>query len=337
VADIDHFEDFMRRILAVIAIPLLASVALAACGSSKPAASASSTANANTSVTATGTFGKAPNVTIPTAKAGSALTVKTLISGTGPAISSSDEFVGNYVVYSWDGTSHALKGSTYATVPTLFTNPLLPGLQKAVVGKTVGSRILAVVPPKDGFGTTGNTQAGIAGTTTLVFVIDVMKTYAGTAAASGSTVGHGGGNLPTVTEPAAAGTAPTVKMPASSVKPPTSLQVQPLIKGTGAKVTKGEYVIAQYVGYIWRTGNVFDSSWSRKTPFGFQIGASPRQIIPGWDNGLTGQTVGSRVLLVIPPKDGYGASGASQAGIKGTDTLVFVVDIVDAYPANAAA
>jgi peptidylprolyl isomerase len=337
VADIDHFEDFMRRILAILAIPLLASVALAACGSSKPAASASSSANPNTSVNATGSFGKTPSVTIPTAKAGSALTIKTLIPGTGPTISSSDEFVGNYVVYSWDGTSHALKGSTYATVPTLFTNPLLPGLQKAVVGKTVGSRILAVVPPKDGFGTTGNTQAGITGTTTLVFVIDVMKTYAGSAAASGSTVGHGGGNLPTVTEPASTGTAPTVKMPASSVKVPTSLQVQTLIKGTGAKVTKGEYVIAQYVGYIWRTGNVFDSSWSRKAPFGFQIGASPEQVIPGWDNGLTGQTVGSRVLLAIPPKSGYGAAGASQAGIKGTDTLVFVVDIVDAYPANAAA
>jgi peptidylprolyl isomerase len=41
--------------------------------------------------------------------------------------------------------------------------------------------------------------------------------------------------------------------------------------------------------------------------------------------------VGSRVMLVIPPKDGYGSAGASQAGIKGTDTLVFVVDIIDAF------
>ncbi len=44
-----------------------------------------------------------------------------------------------------------------------------------------------------------------------------------------------------------------------------------------------------------------------------------------------GQTIGSQVLLVIPPADGYGTSGNSQAGISGTDTLVFVVDLLDAY------
>jgi peptidylprolyl isomerase len=35
-------------------------------------------------------------------------------------------------------------------------------------------------------------------------------------------------------------------------------------------------------------------------------------------------------MLSIPPSDGYGSAGQSDAGIKGTDTLVFVVDIVDA-------
>ena len=59
-------------------------------------------------------------------------------------------------------------------------------------------------------------------------------------------------------------------------------------------------------------------------------GATPEQVIPAWDTGLVGQTVGSRVMLVVPPKDGYGKAGASSVGIKGTDTLVFVVDILDA-------
>lgn len=325
----------MRRFLAALAIPLLAAAALAGCGSSSSSSastSPSSGPDTNASVNASGAFGKAPSVTIPAQKASTDLKVKTLIQGTGPTIASSDEFVGNYVVYSWDGTSHALKGSTYTTVPTLFTNPLLPGLAKAVVGEKTGSRVLAVVPPKDGFGTSGNSQAGIKGTTTLVFVIDVIKTYSGTAAAAGSQVSNGGGSLPTVTAPKAAGEAPTVKMPASSVKPPTKLAVQTLIKGNGAKVAKGQYLVVQYTGYIWRTGNVFDASWSRKAPFGFQLGAG--QVIPGWDTGLAGQTVGSRVLLAIPPADGYGSAGASQAGIKGTDTLVFVVDILDAYSAT---
>jgi FKBP-type peptidyl-prolyl cis-trans isomerase len=331
----------MRRSLAVIAIPLIAGLALAGCGSSKStsaasgstSAASSSGGNANAAVTASGPFGKAPTVTIPKEKAGSSLEVKTLISGTGATLTSSDAFLGNYVVYTWDGTSHTLKGSTYVSgsTPTLFSTPLLPGLTSALTGKKVGSRVLAVIPPKDGFGSSGNSEAGISATTTLVFVIDVLRAYSGTASASGTTVAHGGGDLPTVTEPTAAGAAPTVKMPASSVKPPTSLQVQTLIKGNGPKLTAGDYVVAQYVGYIWRTGKVFDSSWSRKTPFGFEIGASQAQVITGWNTGLEGQTVGSRVLLVIPPKDGYGSTGASSAGITGTDTLVFVVDIVDAY------
>jgi len=317
----------MRRFLAVLAIPLLAGMALAGCGSSKPAVKAT---NENAVVTATGSFDKSPNVTIPKAKASTTLTVKTLISGTGPALTGTEQFLGNYAVYSWDGTAHALKGSTYSAVPTIFTSPLLPGLKTALTGKKVGSRVLAVVPPKDGFGTTGNSQAGITGTTTLVFIIDVIKAYPGNPAASGSQVAHGGGNLPTVTEPTAAGTAPTVKMPGKTVKPPASLQVQTLIKGTGPAVGKGQWVVAQYVGYIWRTSGVFDSSWSRKVPFVFKIGSSPAQVITGWDTGLQGQTVGSRVLLVVDPKDGYGSTGNSQAGINATDTLVFVVDIVDA-------
>jgi peptidylprolyl isomerase len=37
------------------------------------------------------------------------------------------------------------------------------------------------------------------------------------------------------------------------------------------------------------------------------------------------------VLLVVPPDKGYGATGQPQAGIGATDTLVFVVDILDAY------
>ena len=42
-------------------------------------------------------------------------------------------------------------------------------------------------------------------------------------------------------------------------------------------------------------------------------------------------TVGSRVMLVIPPADGYGTTGSPRAHIKGTDTLVFVVDILGAF------
>ena len=88
-------------------------------------------------------------------------------------------------------------------------------------------------------------------------------------------------------------------------------------------------MVVQYTGVNWRTGKVFDSSWSRDEPFAFILGEG--QVIKGWDDGLLGQKVGSRVMLVIPPADGYGSAGNSGAGIKGTDTIVFVVDILGAY------
>jgi peptidylprolyl isomerase len=113
--------------------------------------------------------------------------------------------------------------------------------------------------------------------------------------------------------------------------PPANLTTKVLIKGTGPAVADGNTVVVQYVGAIWRNGDQFDSSWKRSQPFGFAIGASPSQVIAGWDKGLAGQTVGSRVMLVIPPADGYGKAGSPQAHIKPTDTLVFVVDILGAF------
>ncbi len=319
----------MRRFLALMAVPLLAGVVLAGCGSSKSTASSSSSSSSsasNSSVTATGSFGKAPTVAIPKAKAGANLAVRTLIQGTGTTLTKSDAMAANFVLYFWDGKSSALKANTFTSNPTVIGGTMLPGLESALIGKKVGSRVLAVIPPAQGYGTSGNSQLGITGSTTLVFVIDVLKAYANTAGATGTQQSNGGGTLPTVS--AKSGSAPTLTFASSS--PPSGLVAKTLIKGTGPAVVKGEYVIAQYVGYIWRTKKVFGSSWTSGSPFGFVIGASPEQVIPGWDKALVGQTVGSRVLLSIPPAQGYGSTGASQAGIKGTDTLVFVVDIIDA-------
>jgi len=324
----------MRRLLAITVIPLLVCLVIAGCGSSKPSASASSSSsaaannsNANASVKVTGAFGATPAVSIPKLKANNKLTVKTVIQGPGPTVTKSDAMAANFVLYFWDGTSNSLKANTFTSNPTVIGGTMLPGLETALIGQKVGSRVLAVIPPADGYGTAGNSQLGITGTTTLVFVIDVIKSYADTASASGTQVSSGGGTLPTVT--AHAGSAPTITIPPNN--PPSGLVTKTLIKGSGPKVAKGQYVIAQYTGYIWRTKKVFDSSWSSGSPFGFVIGASPSQVISGWDTGLAGQTVGSRVMLVIPPKDAYGSTGASQAGITGTDTLVFVVDIIDAF------
>jgi FKBP-type peptidyl-prolyl cis-trans isomerase len=311
----------MRRVVALFVISLFAGLALAACSSSAPP-------SPNASVTAKGSFGSSPSVTIPKQKPTATLAVKILIQGNGPTITKSDLFLSNFTIYVWSGTTNKLLDSTYSSSPQVLPASLLPGIQNAVTGKKVGSRVLVVVPPKQGYGTRGNSQLGVTGSDTLVFVMDLIQKYSsGTVSASGTHVSSGGGDLPTVS--AAQGSAPKVTIP-KGVTPPTTLVTKTLIKGSGPVVTKGEFVVAQYTGVNWRTGRVFDSSWQRSLPYSFKIGASPSQVIPGWDQGLVGQTVGSRVLLVIPPKGAYGSAGQSQAGIKGTDTLVFVVDIISA-------
>lgn len=311
----------MRRIAALLAVPLLVVLALAGCGSS--------TSSSSPSVSVSGQFGKSPTVNIPKQTAGKALAVKTLVKGAGPALTKGDAFVGNYAVYIWDGKTSKLAESTFATKsPALFSGRLLPGLQTALQGKTMGSRVLAVIPPAQGYGKTGNSQAGVTANDTLVFVVDMIREFPSNASASGSKVSAGGGSLPTVTAGQSGGT-PTIAIPTSKT-PPSSLVTKTLIKGSGPPVAKGQTVVTQYVGQIWRTGKTFDSSWSRGEPFGFTIGSTPSQVITGWDKGLIGQTVGSRVMLVVPPAQGYGKTGSSQAGIKPTDTLVFVVDILGA-------
>src|SRR5690348_17917052 len=244
----------MRRIAVLTALPLLAVGVLAGCGGS------SNSSTATPAVTVSGAFGKAPAVTIPAEQADSKLTVKTLVHGSGQAFAKTDAFVGNYAIYLWSGTSHKLLQSTFKAggKPTLFSGTLLPGLETALVGQKMGSRVLAVIPPKEGFGTSGDAQAGIKGTDTLVFVVDMIKDFSGNASATGQQVSNGGAGLPTVTA-GSAGTAPAIKMP--SGKPPANLTTKVLIKGTGATVASGNTVVVQYVGAIWRNGYQFDSPW----------------------------------------------------------------------------
>jgi peptidylprolyl isomerase len=81
-----------------------------------------------------------------------------------------------------------------------------------------------------------------------------------------------------------------------------------------------------YVGVAWSNGRDFDNSWDRRDPFSFRRGAG--EVIGGWDVGVAGMKVGGRRRLTIPPHLGYGSRGAGGV-IKGNETLVFVVDLLD--------
>jgi peptidylprolyl isomerase len=146
-----------------------------------------------------------------------------------------------------------------------------------------------------------------------------------------SSTTQGGGDLPTVK--GKFGEKPTIDSPAGTA--PTELKTEVLSEGDGEEVVKGDLLIANYQGQIWKDDKVFDNSFERGEPAGFGIGVG--MVIPAWDKALVGKKLGSRVLMVVPPAEGYGEQGQEQAGIAGDDTLVFVVDLVDHFANSLAA
>lgn len=122
------------------------------------------------------------------------------------------------------------------------------------------------------------------------------------------------------------GTGSADTTPISTPTAPATTDNQSAPAGTVAKT--GDTVAMNYTGHL-ADGTVFDSNTDPKfnhvTPFIFTLGAG--QVIPGWDKGIVGMTVGEKKTLVIPPADAYGA-----AGIPGTippnATLTFDVELL---------
>ena len=248
-----------------------------------------------------------------------------IAAGTGEALASGSAVTFDYVLV--DGRTGQEVQTSYGKSPAsliLDTKKTNKQLVTALTGQKVGSRVLLAIAGKDGLAKRLNSKK-VKKDDTLLFVVDVKGTSVPLQRATGEAVPPVDG-LPTVT--LADNGKPTITVP-SGVAAPTTLVVQPLIKGAGAPVQSGQTISVHYTGVIWDTGKQFDSSWDRGEPFETVIGTS--QVIAGWDEGLVGQTVGSQVLLVVPPDKGYGSSGTSDGSIKGTDTLVFVIDILAAY------
>ncbi|MCW7940920.1 peptidylprolyl isomerase [Streptomyces hygroscopicus] len=141
------------------------------------------------------------------------------------------------------------------------------------------------------------------------------------------------GPLPPITAGTGFGEKPTVAKGTGS--PSKDLAVKTVIAGNGQTVAENDYVQANYLGQIWATGKVFDNSYDRKTPLVIQL--SRGGIIDGWRYALQGKKAGSRVEMAVPPAWGYGSQGNPQGGIKGTDTLVFVVDIQNTFNSKSSA
>ncbi|MDQ5840848.1 MAG: FKBP-type peptidyl-prolyl cis-trans isomerase [Chloroflexota bacterium] len=303
------------RVLSAAVIPLLF---LTACAHEKAAPSALD------GITVGGTD-KAPTLTFSTKPLTvTATTTKVVTAGKGAKTTKTDAVKFNYVMV--NGKDGKQKDTNFDKTPMSWdlSNPQIKGLSAGLTDQLVGSRLLIAMPPADAFGAQGNPQMGFGATDNVIFLIDLISAVTPAPplkTATGDPVTPPAG-LPTVKVDAKG--VPVVTVP--KTPPPTKAVVQVLIKGKGPAVKADQQVTVAYTGVIYGTGKIFDSSYTSGQPLKLAV----TDFVPGFTKGMVGQTVGSRVLLILPPADGYGAEGSPGAGIKGTDTIVFVVDILAA-------
>jgi hypothetical protein len=189
-----------------------------------------------------------------------------------------------------------------------------------------GDRIVSAVPAA-AMGTADSPAA--PGSPGYVIVFDVGTVYPGRATGADQPVQDG---FPSVVTTPDTGQ-PGITIPAGSA--PDKLKFTTLKKGDGAKVAAGDGLLVQYTGIDWASKTVFDSTWKNNAASAIPVAASAQQgdggIVPGLVTALTGQTVGSQVLAVIPPDQGFGDAGNGSTVSAGA-TLVYVVDILGIIP-----
>ncbi|MFJ4566933.1 FKBP-type peptidyl-prolyl cis-trans isomerase [Streptomyces caelestis] len=330
----------MRRRSLLISVPA-GLATLAACGDDKsdsskasdspsPSASAPSAApppkivdGPLPAVTAGTKFDEKPTVAKGGGEPSKQLAVKTLVAGSGKTIAENDFVVAHYLGQVWN-TAKVFDNSydrKARLAIQLAQGQIIDGWRYALAGKKAGSRVEMAVPPTWGYGSQGNPQAGIKGTDTLVFVVDVQDTFNAKSSAKGKEVPQGNADLPKVGTNTD-GKAPSIEVPKATA--PKKLVAEYVLEGDGEEVAAADSVLVQYKGVLWDGGKEFDSSYANKQLVSFSL----QQVVKGWAQGLTGKKVGSRVLIVIPPKLGYGDNPPQGSGIKKDSTLVFSVDIL---------
>jgi len=280
------------------------------------------------SVLVEGAFGVVPEVTFESPLAITQTQRAVIIEGTGELVEDGDDLVIDYALYNAT-TGDKIEDSGFdefsPTVLRLDTQaPVFVGVSLTAGCSTAGSRVVGLIPAEDAFGLEGAPEFGVGAGDALLFVIDIISIKPPPEPPLDRIDGD-------VREPSEGfpdvsygeSGEPTVTIPEGDA--PTEFALDVVVEGTGALVEAGSVVVVHYHGVNWNTGEVFDSSWSRGQPASFPTGG----VIPGFRDGLLGQTVGSRVIIVIPPELGYGPSGGTGDGsIGATDTIVFVVDIL---------
>ncbi len=229
-------------------------------------------------------------------------------------------------------TAEQVAASDWEAEPTslVVDGSVLPGLRSGLVGQRVGSEVLIAIAPRDDEAATGSLVGdAVEPGDSLLFLVSIVSAVP--PRAEGTPLRPRPG-LPTVTLDRETGE-PDID-PTEGLERPVELVFEPLIRGNGPLVERGDTIWVHYTGVTW-AGDEFDTSWRVSpgseepgAPVPFVIGEG--QVIEAWDAALVDQPVGSQVLIIAPPEDGYGEDGNPEAGISGDDTLIFVVDILAA-------
>lgn len=306
---------------------------LAACSTAAPDSSADCTptksGKASDSVKVSGEFGAAPTVTIDDPLTTTTTERTVVIEGDGDVAKAGDTVTLEFTIFNGTTGEEIEGGGTgYADQPgeLPLDDNLIVGFTKTFECSTVGTRVVGVLSPEDGVAEASLESLGLAADDSMVVVADLISVDTPAAVlpkADGEDQPLPDG-FPAIEVSIAddeAGT-PTLTLPGGDA--PTETQIAVLKKGDGEEVGAGADVVVNYTGMNWATSEVFDSSWERGSAATFNTAG----VIPGFTQALEGQTVGSQVLAVIPPKDAYGLSSEGSTHELADQTLVFIIDIV---------
>ena len=316
----------MRRTSGLIAAAVLVST-LAACGAADERAGCApllQPGDASRAVNAEGELGTQPTVTFPKPLVTKDGQVTELVRGEGEVISRGE--VADAQVSFFNGEDGQLLTATgYEENPETFLRRTASAddpIGKALACTAVGSRVVYTTTVEEIYGA-DNPQIPLENEATLVLVFDVEGAFPGRANGAPQ-LGQNG--MPAVV--LAPNGRPGISVP--SEDPPTELRVAVLKKGNGDEVAEGDQVVLHYTGVLWEDETVFDSSWETGVPATFTAASfedDPAGVVPGLAEALIGQTVGSQVVVAIPPDQGY-PEGQQPASIPEGSTMVFVFDVL---------
>jgi peptidylprolyl isomerase len=306
------------RRLPLLLVPALLSVSLAACGDDP--APAEPTKERLDAVQIAGEVGDEPDVTWDSQMSAGKIESETLVTGDGAELAEGDQVLAH--LWIGNGFTEAKAFSTHdkdVTAELVTVDAQLPPFLAAIKGATIGSRIAVTSSAEEAFGPAGNAQLGIGNKDSVLVIVDL---------ASGIDDG------PTGTRPPAPSWVPPLEFSKGVVsgfdfegvpEPTNVLREATLFEGDGPVVEKGNAVVVSYLGQVYGGKKPFDENFSG-APTSFGIGTG--NVIKGWDKAIVGATVGTRMVISVPPDLGYGDKGNPDAGIKRTDTLYFVIDVL---------